>query len=149
MTEKQNEVQEKKKYTGADGTKYTEVEWNKPLIEGGPARGEIEEWRAEHGPVYYYPHDSGIYIFRLMTREEYFLYKEELQKINEEMQESEQAADLSLNKAEELFTSMCVLYPSNYSEIVSTEVPAGIPGLLSDLIYERSGFNPTAVAIKL
>jgi hypothetical protein len=105
------------------------------VFPGGPARAEVEQWKARFGEVYSSQFDDDVYIWRVMTRQEY----KEILRI--------QKADAMYR--EERICERCVLWPRNYNHVMMTQGKAGIPTLLAEQIMDKSGFVPTGDPQKL
>jgi hypothetical protein len=137
--EKPEDSQEEEKkvvmHEGEDGVLYTEEEWVAPVVNNGPSRQEVEEWKERHGQVYFTPFSNDVFVWRTLQRPEY----------------REIISDATLNALdrEEYFTEKCVLYPRNFSLVNIKKSRAGIPSLLSEMIMEKSGFVAQSAPIKL
>ena len=115
---------------------WTKEEWTSPVIEGGPTRQEVEEWKDKHGNVYFLPFESEILIFRTLTRSEY--------------REIIRNTDINMLDREELIADKCVLFPRNFSCVTYGEKGrAGVPSILSEMIMDKSGFVAQSAPIKL
>ena len=115
---------------------WTEEEWQSPVIQGGPTRQEIEEWKDRYGSVYFTPFEGETFIWRTLGRSEY--------------REIIRNTDLTMLDREEHITDKCVLFPRNFScgEYTKTG-KAGVPSLLSEMIMDKSGFVAQSAPIKL
>ena len=124
------------KFKGFEGEMYTEEEWDAPAIIGGPSRKEIEGWKTKFkGNVYFLSFETGIHIFRPLTRSEY--------------REIIRASKLTALDREEEISVKCVLFPYDFSIEDMGKRNAGEPSLLSESIMEKSGFVAKMGAIKL
>lgn len=108
---------------------------NEPICEGGPTRGMVEEWKKKHGEVYQVAVGDEIFVFRVLTRNEY----KDIVRIPK--------AD-NFFKEEKIVTT-CLLWPLNYQHSSMIFCKAGIPTILADHIMEKSGFTITAEPEKL
>lgn len=122
-------------FVGADGTEYTQQEWNSPVVRNGPTRGEVENWKKQYGSIYMTPFDDEIYVWRTLQRPEY--------------REIIRDTALTALDREEKFTEKCVLYPYGFSLEKIKESRAGIPSLLAEMIMEKSGFVSQSAPIQL
>ena len=123
-------------HKGYGGEMYTDDEWDSPAIIGGPTRKEIEGWKSKfNGNVYFLSFDTGIHIFRSLTRSEY--------------REIIRSSKLTSLDREEAIASKCVLFPYDFSIESMDDKNAGEPSLLSETIMEKSGFVAKTGAIKL
>lgn len=129
------EEKEEKFYIGADGTKYTEEEWNSPVVRNGPLRKEVEGWKKRYKHVYFTPFEDEIYVWRTLQRPEY--------------REIIRDTTLTALDREELFTEKCVLYPYDFSLEKIKKSRAGIASLLAEMIMDKSGFVAQSAPIKL
>lgn len=123
-------------HKGADGTLYTERQWNRQVHVNGPTRKEIEGWKEKYGvkKISMIVVGGDIFVFRTLKRPE---YREVLR--NQE---------LTALDREEVFSEKCTLYPYNFSTD-NDEFDAGIYTILSDAIIDRSGFTSTTGIIRL
>ncbi len=126
---------ESKLYKGADGTLYTEAEWTAPVVQNGPSRQEVEEWKEKHGEVYFTPMGSTVYFWRTLTRPEY--------------RETIRDQSLTALDREEIWTEKCVLFPRNFTMEKIKNGRAGDPSLLSEMIMDKSGFVAQSAPIKI
>ena len=115
---------------------WTQAEWLSPVIQGGPTRQEIEEWKDRYGNVYFTPFEGETFIWRTLGRGE---YRELIRDTN-----------LTMLDREERITDKCVLFPRNFScETYTKTGKAGVPSLLSEMIMDKSGFVAQSAPIKL
>jgi len=123
-------------HKGADGTLYTDRQWNRQVHVNGPTRKEIEGWKEKYGvkKISMIVVGGDIFVFRTLKRPE---YREVLR--NQE---------LTALDREEVFSEKCTLYPYNFSTD-NDEFDAGIYTILSDAIIDRSGFTSTTGIIRL
>lgn len=123
-------------HKGADGTLYTERQWNRQVHVNGPTRKEIEGWKEKYGvkKISMIVVGGDIFVFRTLKRPE---YREVLR--NQE---------LTALDREEVFSEKCTLFPYNFSTD-NDEFDAGIYTILSDAIIDRSGFTSTTGIIRL
>lgn len=123
-------------HKGADGTLYTERQWNRQVHVNGPTRKEIEGWKEKYGvkKISMIVVGGDIFVFRTLKRPE---YREVLR--NQE---------LTALDREEVFAEKCTLYPYNFSTD-NDDFDAGIYTILSDAIIDRSGFTSTTGIIRL
>lgn len=123
-------------HKGADGTLYTERQWNRQVHVNGPTRKEIEGWKEKYGvkKISMIVVGGDIFVFRTLKRPE---YREVLR--NQE---------LTALDREEIFAEKCTLYPYNFSTD-NDDFDAGIYTILSDAIIDRSGFTSTTGIIRL
>jgi len=90
----------------------------------GPTEDLVDLWRSKYGQVYYTEVEEGeYYIWRILTRPEL----KNLAALTDED---------SLYK-EELICEKCVLWPTEYTPMSGK---AGIPTVLAEQIFEKSGF---------
>lgn len=116
--------------------KWTPEEWTSPVIQNGPTRQEIEEWKDRYGSVYFTPFEGETFIWRTLNRPEY--------------REIIRNTDLTMLDREEHITDKCVLFPRNFScSEYTKEGKAGVPSLLSEMIMDKSGFVAQSAPIKL
>jgi|GEM_PF-1896521 len=135
VIEETQEEQEETYYIGADGTRYTEEEWNAPVVRNGPTRREVEGWKERYGHVYFTPFEGEVFVWRTLQRPEY--------------REIIRDTTLTALDREELFTEKCVLYPYDFSLEKIKKSRAGIASLLSEMIMDKSGFVAQSAPIKL
>lgn len=123
-------------HKGADGTLYTERQWNRQVHVNGPTRKEIEGWKEKYGvkKISMIVVGGDIFVFRTLKRPE---YREVLR--NQE---------LTALDREEVFSEKCTLFPYNFSTD-NDDFDAGIYTILSDAIIDRSGFTSTTGIIRL
>lgn len=115
---------------------WTKEEWLSPVVEGGPTRQEVEEWKDKYGNVYFTPFEGEIFIWRTLSRPEY--------------REVIRNTELNMLDREEIITDKCVLFPRNYScQTYTSKGRAGVPSLLSEMIMDKSGFVAQSAPIKL
>ena len=115
---------------------WTEEEWLSPVIQNGPTRQEIEEWKDRYGSVYFTPFEGETFIWRTLSRKEY--------------KEIIRDTQLTMLDREENITDKCVIFPRNFSCNKYTETgKAGVPSLLSEMIMDKSGFVAQSAPIKL
>lgn len=135
VQESKNEEVKAEVITTSRGETFTKEEWTSPVVEDGPTRQEVEEWKDKHGNIYFTPFEGSIYIWRTLSRAEY----------------REVATDetLSMYDKEEAFTDKCVLFPRNYETAKVSKGNAGVPSVLADYIMEKSGFVAQTAPIRL
>jgi hypothetical protein len=133
--ESEEQEQEVKYYIGADGVRYTEEEWNAPVVRNGPTRREVEGWKERYGHVYFTPFEGEVFVWRTLQRPEY--------------REIIRDTTLTALDREELFTEKCVLFPYDFSLEKIKKSRAGIASLLSEMIMDKSGFVAQSAPIKL
>lgn len=115
---------------------WTEEEWNSPVIQGGPTRQEIEEWKDKYGSVYFTPFEGETFIWRTLSRSEY--------------REIIRDTELTMLDREEKITDKCILFPRNFScDTYTKNGKAGVPSLLSEMVMDKSGFVAQSAPIKL
>jgi hypothetical protein len=116
---------------------YTKEEWTSPVVNGGPTRQEVEEWKKKHGKVYFTPFDGEIFIWRVLKRPEY--------------REIIRQTEITMLDREELITDKIVLFPRDFNikEYIENGGPAGVPSLLSEMAMDKSGFVAQSAPIKL
>jgi hypothetical protein len=131
----QEETEDPYVHTGSDGTRYTEWEWNSPVVRNGPTRKEVEGWKERHGETFFVPFGSEVYIFRTLKRPEY--------------REIIRDTALTALDREELFTEKVVLYPYDFSLEKIKKAKAGVASLLSEMVMDKSGFVAQSAPIKL
>lgn len=118
------------------GEVFTKEEWTSPVIEDGPTRQEVEEWKDKYGSIYFTPFEGLNVFWRTLSRPEY--------------REIVENQNLTMFDKEEIITDKCVLFPRNFSSAEITQKGfAGVPSTLCDMIMSKSGFTAKTAPIKL
>lgn len=108
------------------------------LFPAGPTIEDVEEWKSRYnGEVFLTDFEDGeIYLWRPINRKEY---------------KSIMAIEGSTGMyREEAICQTVILWPKgNISTKLRTFGKAGVPTLLSELILEKSGYNPNTQTIRL
>lgn len=108
------------------------------LFPAGPSIEDVEEWKSRYnGEVFLTDFEDGeIYLWRPINRKEY---------------KSIMAIEGSTGMyREEAICQTVILWPKgNISTKLRTFGKAGVPTLLSELILEKSGYNPNTQTIRL
>lgn len=123
-----------------DTTTYTKEQLeddSNEFFPNGPSIGQIEEWKSLYNDEVYMTdfENNDIFIWRPIRRSEYKnIFKVE-------------GSDAYYR--EEKITTTCLLWPKNKSALLRTHGKAGIPTILSELIMEKSGYNPHTTSVKL
>ena len=108
------------------------------LFPNGPTYDNIDEWKSRYnGEIYMTDFEEGeIYIWRPLTRKEY------RDIINIE--------GSTAFYREERICQVSIVWPTtNLSSKLRTTGKAGIPSMLSELILEKSGYNPNTRTMAL
>jgi hypothetical protein len=139
--EEKREIEETQEETQEEQTEelirgeWTKEEWVSPIVQDGPTRQEVEEWKDKHGNVYFTPFEGEIYIWRTLSRPEY--------------REIIRNQEITMMDREEIITEKCVLFPRNFTVESFATGRAGVPSLLSEMIMDKSGFVAQSAPIKL
>lgn len=115
---------------------FEEVDGEQPIVPNGPTLDQVEEWKSRFQDNVFLSEIQGeIYVWRPIRRIEY----KGIMKIPN--------ADRYFN--EEKICDTCILFPANFRSAAMSNGLAGVPTILSELILEQSGFNPTVNAVRL
>ena len=115
---------------------FEEVDGDQPIVPNGPTLDQVEEWKSRFQDNVFLTEIQGeIYVWRPIRRIEY----KGIMKVPN--------ADRYFN--EEKICDTCILFPANFRSAAMSNGLAGVPTILSELILEQSGFNPTVNAVRL
>ena len=115
---------------------FEDIDGEQEIVPGGPTYDMVEDWKSRfQGNVFLTEIEGKIYVWRPIRRIE---YKGIMKNAN---------ADRYYN--EERICDTCVLFPEQYRSAAMSNGLAGVPTMLSELILEKSGFNPTINAVQL
>lgn len=122
-----------------DGAELEQEEVDEDLLfPGGPTVEDVEEWKSRYnGEVFLTDFEDGeIYLWRPINRKEY-----------KSIMGIEGSSGMY---REEAICQTVILWPKgNISTKLRTFGKAGVPTLLSELILEKSGYNPNTQTIRL
>lgn len=124
----------------AESLAVEDLDPNEALWQDGPTAGQVIQWKEEHGEVYVTSFDFAKehYLWRTLTRGEYRLIMQNLERIVGSGKVSQSEANMD---NEETITEMCLLFP-RMTKADFRGSKAGIPTALSEEILEASGFKP-------
>lgn len=107
------------------------------VFPGGPTYEMLERWKSQYnGEIYLTEFDDDVmFIWRPLRRKEY----KDITNIKN--------ADQFYK--EERVCEKCVLFPERYGHMDMTHGKAGIPSLLYELIFEKSGFVAKTGSMRL
>lgn len=115
---------------------FVDIDGEQEITPGGPTFDQVEEWKSKYqGNVFLTEIEGKVYVWRPIRRIE---YKNIMKNQN---------ADRYYN--EERICDTCILFPQNYRSSAMANGLAGVPTMISELILEKSGFNPTINAVQL
>lgn len=123
--------------SGVSETVSNEKNDNDLIFPEGPTLGQVEEWKSLYEDQVFMTdfENNDIFIWRPIRRSEYKkIFKVE-------------GADAHYK--EESISATCLLWPTNKGALLRSHGKAGIATILSELIMEKSGYNPNTTSIKL